>query len=90
MENIIKVFIADDNYDFLVTLKKYLNADKEIEVVGEATDGEEAYQKIVQLKPDICLLDVIMPHLDGIAVLEKLNNSKLDTIPICIMVSAVG
>ena len=90
MENIIKVFIADDNYDFLVTLKKYLNEDKEIEVVGEATDGEEAYQKIVQLKPDICLLDVIMPHLDGIAVLEKLNNSKLDTIPICIMVSAVG
>lgn len=90
MENIIKVFIADDNYDFLITLKKYLNQDKEIEVVGEATDGEEAYRKIIQLKPDICLLDVIMPHLDGIAVLEKLNKEQMDNMPICIMVSAVG
>ena len=90
MENIIKVFIADDNYDFLVTLKKYLNEDKEIEVVGEATDGEEAYQKIVQLKPDICLLDVIMPHLDGLGVLERIKENEQVKRPIFLMVSAVG
>lgn len=88
VERKIKVFIADDNNDFRNTLKRYLEKDQEIEVVGEASDGEEAYKKITKLEPDICLLDVIMPHLDGIGVLEKL--SKEEEMPITIMVSAVG
>ena len=82
--------MADANNDFRSTLKKYLEKDPGIEVVGEAADGEEAYNKIIKLKPDICLLDVIMPHLDGIGVLEKLGKSKEEKFPITIMVSAVG
>lgn len=90
MNNKIKVLIADDNYDFSETLKQYLSKDEEIEVIGVACDGEEAYTKIINLKPDICLLDVIMPHLDGLGVLEKLSKIQMINKPICIMVSAVG
>jgi len=85
-----KVVLADDNNDFLRTLKKYLEKDDEIDVIGIARDGEEAYKEIVEKCPDICLIDVIMPHLDGIGVLEKLNETELAKRPICIMVSAVG
>ena len=90
MNEKIKVLIADDNYDFGITLKKFLGKDEEIEIVGVATDGEEAYSQIISKTPDIVLLDVIMPHLDGIGVLEQLSKIQLLKRPICIMVSAVG
>ena len=90
MSDKIKVLIADDNYDFGMTLKNYLVNDNEMEIVGIARDGEEAYSNVLRLKPDVLLLDVIMPHLDGIGVLEKLNKTKIEKNPIKIMVSAVG
>ena len=86
----IKVLIADDNYEFANTLKNFINADSELEVVGMAKDGEEAYDQIITSKPDVVLLDVIMPHLDGLGVLEKLSKISLGKMPIYIMVSAVG
>ena len=86
----ITVLISDDNREFAKTLCDYLEKDDEIEVVGMAKDGEEALSIITTLKPQVVLLDVIMPHLDGIGVLEKLNAMNLDNPPICIMLSAVG
>lgn len=86
----IRVLIADDNYEFGNTLKNYLNGDSELEVVGMATDGEDAYDQVISQKPDVVLLDVIMPHLDGLGVLEKLSKISLGKTPIYIMVSAVG
>ena len=62
MSDKIKVLIADDNYEFGNTLKNYLNNDQELEVIGMVSDGEEAYDQIIQTKPDVVLLDVIMPH----------------------------
>ena len=90
MNEKIKVLIADDNYDFGITLQKFLSNDEEIEVVGVVRDGEDAYAQIINKKPDIVLLDVIMPHLDGLGVLEQLSKTQLLQRPICIMVSAVG
>ena len=90
MSDKIKILIADDNYDFGMTLKNYLVNDEEMEIVGIARDGEEAYSNIIRFKPDVLLLDVIMPHLDGIGVLEKLSKTKLEKKLIKIMVSAVG
>ena len=78
MSDKIRILIADDNYEFGMTLKNYLANDNSMEVVGIARDGEEAYSNILNLKPDVVLLDVIMPHLDGIGVLEKLSQSKID------------
>lgn len=90
MSDKIKILIADDNYEFGMTLKNYLSSDNSMEIVGISRDGEEAYSNILKLKPDVVLLDVIMPHLDGIGVLEKLNQSKLESNPTKIMISAVG
>lgn len=90
MKEKITVLIADDNVDFVSTLKKYFEQKENMEVIAVAKDGNEAFDKIVQYKPDVALLDVIMPHLDGIGVLEKLNAVTLEKYPFCVMISAVG
>ena len=90
MKDKIKVIIADDNAEFAETLLGYLNKEEDIEVVGMARDGEEAFTMITTKNPDIVLLDVIMPHLDGLGVLEKIQSQKLEKTPMCIMLSAVG
>ncbi len=89
MKEKIKILIADDNLDFVSTLVTYFQTQEDMEVIATAKDGVEAYEKIVKEKPDVALLDVIMPHLDGLGVLEKLANAGI-TAPICIMLSAVG
>jgi two-component system response regulator (stage 0 sporulation protein A) len=86
----ITVLVADDNNDFTTTLSNYLEKEEEIEIIGIAKDGNEAYEMAVQLKPDILLLDIIMPHLDGLGVLEKLYELDSDKKPLCIILSAVG
>ena len=86
----ITVLIADDNQEFSKTLATYLGNEKDMEVVGIAKDGVEAIEQIKELLPDIAILDVIMPHLDGLGVLENINNSNIVKSPICIMLSAVG
>ena len=86
----ITVLIADDNQEFSKTLATYLGNEKDMEVVGIAKDGVEAIEQIKELLPDVAILDVIMPHLDGLGVLENINNSNIVKSPICIMLSAVG
>ena len=90
MKEKITVFIADDNQEFSTTLATYIKNQEDMVVVGRAKDGNEALDMIPNLMPDVVLLDVIMPHLDGIGVLEKINMIKLAKKPICIMLSAVG
>ena len=90
MKEKITILIADDNIDFTRTLSAYLEKMEDIEVVGIAKDGNEAIEIIKGTHPDILLLDVIMPHLDGIGVLEKLNETTMTKKPISIMLSAVG
>lgn len=68
MNERIKVLVADDNREFAATLVKYLSKEDDLEVVEVARDGNEAYEKIVDTNPDIVLLDIIMPHLDGLGV----------------------
>ena len=90
MNEKITVLVADDNSDFTMTLSNYLEKEEQIQIVGIARDGNEAYDMAVNLKPDILLLDIIMPHLDGLGVLERINAMNLNNRPICIMLSAVG
>lgn len=90
VDNKITVLIADDNHDFAMTLLGYLKQENDMEVVGVAKDGKEAAELISITKPDVAILDVIMPHLDGLGVLEKINESNMEKKPICIMLSAVG
>ena len=90
MREKITVLIADDNQEFSTTLATYLKNQEDMVVVGRAKDGNEALDMVSSLMPDVVLLDVIMPHLDGIGVLEQMNMIKLNKKPICIMLSAVG
>ena len=89
MKEKIKILIADDNLDFVSTLITYFDTQDDVEIIATAKDGQEAFNKIITEKPQVVLLDVIMPHLDGLGVLEKLITSKVE-LPICIMLSAVG
>lgn len=90
MKEKISVLIADDNQEFSHTLSTYINAQDDMEVMGMAKDGNDAIEMISNIEPDVVLLDVIMPHLDGLGVLEKINLIQVNKRPMCIMLSAVG
>ena len=86
----IKVLIADDNKDFCNILNEYLSTQEDVEVVGIAKDGLEALDLISIKSPDVLILDIIMPHLDGLGVLEELQTKQLKHFPKVIILSAVG
>ena len=71
----LSIAIADDNRQTLNLLGEILEKEEGIPVVGQADNGEDAYQMIVRTNPDIVLMDVIMPRLDGISVMEKVKNN---------------
>lgn len=86
----ISVLIADDNKEFCSILNDYLLNQKDIVVTGIAKDGREALELIEERQPDLVVLDIIMPHLDGLGVLERLNSMNLEKMPRVIVLSAVG
>ena len=90
MKDKITILIADDNPDFAKTLTGYIEEDEELEIIAIARDGKQAVEMILNTEPDVVLLDVIMPHLDGLGVLEKIKEAKMKKPPVCIMLSAVG
>lgn len=90
MNDKITILIADDNPDFANTLTGYIEEDDKFEIIAIARDGKQAVEMILNTEPDVVLLDVIMPHLDGIGVLEKVTAANMKKHPICIMLSAVG
>ena len=65
----LSVAIADDNERILRLLGEIVSNDEELQVVGTAKDGEEAYKMIKEKEPDVVLLDIVMPKLDGLAVI---------------------
>ena len=71
----IKVAIADDNRELSGIMQEYLMQQPDIDLVGVAYNGEEMLNIIEETKPDVIILDIIMPQLDGIGVLEHINSS---------------
>ena len=90
MNEKISILIADDNADFARTLTNYIEKEEDMQVVGLAKDGNEAVSMIKNVQPDIAILDVIMPHLDGIGVLERLNSNDSLKNTTVIVLSAIG
>jgi two-component system response regulator (stage 0 sporulation protein A) len=88
--NKLTVIIADDNKEFTKLLASTISKENDLEIVGTASDGIQAYEMIMEKQPDIVLLDMIMPNLDGLGVLEKLKISNIAHYPTIIMISAVG
>lgn len=83
----IKVCIADDNKELTQLLKEYIDEQNDMEVIGVAYNGQECLRMIDTLEPDILLLDIIMPHMDGLAVLEQIGEKSK---PKVIMLTAFG
>lgn len=73
----VRVLIADDHPIFRAGLVQVIKADRQFELVREAGDGAVAWDLIQRLKPQIALLDIDMPHLDGLALPGRIRDSKL-------------
>lgn len=87
MDKCKSVVIVDDNESLAVLIKDSLDKEERFEVIGLAKDGEEGLTLINQLRPDIVILDMVMPKADGLTVLEQLQNSYG---PDIIILSAIG
>lgn len=85
----MRVILADDNREFADLLREHLDSKEDIEVIGVAYNGNEVMDLLEQEKPDVLVLDIIMPHLDGLGVLEKLNDQP-DPMPKIVMLTAFG
>lgn len=87
----LNVAIADDNEKILDLLGTIIAKDNELELVGRASNGEELYDIIKEKEPDVVLLDIIMPKMDGLTLLEKINHDEsVQKMPSFIVISAVG
>ena len=78
MKEIKRVFIAEDHGVLRAGLRSLLNASGEFKVVGEAEDGAEAIRRITACNPDLVLLDLSMPKMDGISVIKDLKKRYPD------------
>ncbi|MFJ5671007.1 sporulation transcription factor Spo0A [Bacillus safensis] len=87
----IKVCVADDNRELVGLLTEYIEGQEDMEVLGVAYNGQECLTLFKDKEPDVLLLDIIMPHLDGLAVLERLReNNEMTKQPSVIMLTAFG
>lgn len=82
----IKVLIADDHTVVRKGIRALLETEPGITVVGEAADGEDAIHKALALKPDVILMDLVMPKLDGVQAIKELRE-KLPEIKVLVLTS---
>ncbi len=90
MTDMISVLIVDDNAELCNSISAYLGQCNDFVVKGIAEDGIVAIKMIEELLPDVVLLDLIMPNLDGLGVLERFSKRNIRNKPIFIVISAVG
>ena len=87
----LKIAIADDNQKILDLLDRVIGMEKDMNLVGKAKNGEEMCQIIKDKQPDVVLLDLIMPKMDGISVMEMIGADKtVKKQPNFIIVTAIG
>lgn len=89
--DLLNVAIADDNERMLNLLEEIIEKDRELHLVGKAKNGEEMYQIIKNKKPDVVLLDLIMPKMDGLSVMEMVHSDEsIRKCPEFIVITAIG
>lgn len=71
----IKIFLADDNALFRRALRTLLSMEPDLTIIGEAANGRDAVVQILRLCPDIAILDLVMPELDGLAATHQIRQS---------------
>ena len=87
----LNVAIADDNVRMADILGQMIEEDKDLTLVGKAHNGEEICNIIKDKEPDVVVLDIIMPKMDGLSVMEKFaRDANVKKVPLFIVLSAVG
>ncbi|WP_405101275.1 sporulation transcription factor Spo0A [Oceanobacillus sp. FSL H7-0719] len=86
----ISVCLVDDNQELVTLMEDYFEEQDDIEVIGSASNGRDCIEMLDVLEPDILILDIIMPHIDGIAVLNQLRTMDFKKRPQVIMLTAFG
>lgn len=87
----LKVAVADDNERMLQLLDDIVGSEEDMELVGKVSDGEAAVNLIKEKLPDVVLLDLIMPKLDGLGVMERVRgDNNIEKVPEFIVISAIG
>ena len=76
----IRVLLADDNREMNDTIAGYINREEDMEVLRTVYDGMEACQALVEEEFDVAIIDNVMPHIDGLGVLEKAQELKIKTV----------
>lgn len=86
----IKIVVADDNRSLCQMLQDFLHSQEDLQVVGLAYNGLEAWEQIQSHEPDLVIIDLVMPSLDGLGVLERINARATAPRPKVIMLTAFG
>lgn len=86
----IRVMVAEDNAQLREMVADYLSRQEGIEVVGRAADGAQAMEMLREQEPDVLVCDMIMPQVDGFAVLEQMGGLGLSRMPGTIALTALG
>lgn len=90
MQDDVRVLLADDNRDYASILEEYLSSYRGVTLVGVAHDGVHALELLEAKTPDVLVLDMVMPLLDGIGVLSRMRELGLDKDPRVIVLTALG
>ena len=80
----MRILVADDHETVRKGVCAILSSRKDVEICGEASDGQEAVEKAIQLKPDLVILDVTMPVLDGFNAAKQIK-AALPSVPILML-----
>ncbi|MFY9202749.1 MAG: response regulator, partial [Limnochordia bacterium] len=83
-----RILVVDNNVELCSILAEFFDNQTDMETAGVAYDGEEALVKLTELQPDVMILDITMPHLDGIGVLERMAEMQLSNRPRIIVLTA--
>lgn len=75
----IRVVLVDDHGVVLEGLRAYLDVEPDIQVVGDARDGNEAIQRVLELNPDVVVMDLVMPNMDGVEATTRVKELRPDT-----------
>ena len=90
MNKKLSIVLVDDSKLLCEYITDYFSDSADFDVIGVAHDGVEGFEMIPQMQPDIALMDIVMPKMDGLELLERLVSAKLEKNITFIMLSAVG
>lgn len=90
MNKKINVVVADDNRDNAQNIKAELLRQDNIGDIKVASNGREVIELVKSMKVDVLICDLIMPHIDGLAIVEKIKEMNLEETPFIVMISSIG